>query len=34
MLDREAPDAKACLNHNRALASELREKVAEASKRR
>jgi len=30
-LDREAPDAKARLTHNRALAAELREKVAEAA---
>ncbi|NCP19750.1 MAG: methylcrotonoyl-CoA carboxylase [Erythrobacter sp.] len=31
MLDREAPDAKARFDHNKALASELREKVAEAA---
>ena len=29
-LDREAPDAKARFDHNRALAEDLREKVAEA----
>ena len=31
MLDREAPDAKARFDHNKALAQELREKVAEAA---
>ena len=31
MLDREAPDAKARFDHNKALANELREKVAEAA---
>ena len=31
MLDREAPDAKARFDHNKALAGELREKVAEAA---
>ncbi|MEL7691779.1 carboxyl transferase domain-containing protein [Citromicrobium bathyomarinum] len=31
MLDREAPDAKARFDHNKALATELREKVAEAA---
>ncbi|MEL7738194.1 carboxyl transferase domain-containing protein [Citromicrobium bathyomarinum] len=31
MLDREAPDAKARFDHNKALASELRERVAEAA---
>ena len=31
MLDRDAPDAKARFDHNKALAQELREKVAEAA---
>ncbi|MBH1943124.1 methylcrotonoyl-CoA carboxylase [Erythrobacter sp. YJ-T3-07] len=31
MLDREAPDAKARFDHNKALAQQLREKVAEAA---
>ena len=31
MLDREAPDAKARFEHNKSLATELREKVAEAA---
>ena len=31
MLDREAPDAKARFDHNKALAQDLREKVAEAA---
>ncbi|MAO96564.1 MAG: methylcrotonoyl-CoA carboxylase, partial [Citromicrobium sp.] len=31
MLDREAPDAKARFDHNKALANALREKVAEAA---
>ena len=30
-LDREAPDAKARFDHNRSLAEDLREKVAEAA---